>query len=780
VPLRSLASRLAAGVGLLAVLVIVLAYLAARGSISAGAERHARAELSLAESALRNALREETDRLVERARTLAGDTVVREALATRDRASLNARLENMARRMDVDVAVLEDAKGRTIAGSLPSWRAPLPRSPLLPGSRKDVAQTVVTTVSSMDVLMLAAYPVSGSTGTLAVVGTMLDEPRLRRLSEQTGVTITVARKESGRWRGLVSSGAATPQVLAPTFAGSADDLKPVDGRLALMDLVPEHPGTIIAVLEQPASVADAPFDAIHATLAAILAAGLAALVAGSLVLSRTLTRPLRDLAGAVAAIGDGRYAVAPLEHGPDEVRHLARALHEMSDQLARREQRIAALAYADTLTGLPNRNGFVQGLVDALARRRDESLVVLVMDVDRFGQINHALGMRAADAMLRGLADLLRRSAGSGMSVARIGGDEFAVLFIGSAIDEVLAWSARLEQQLRCTDLLHHKGAEVSVTSGIAACTSSTPDVASLLAAAEAALQGARQARTPRLVFDPAALQIRSERLTLLRELRNGIAGGELRLVYQPKVALRGTASSHVEALLRWRHPMRGDVPPGDFVPFAEETGFVREITGWALRSALSQLAAWDAAGYVVHAAVNVSPLDLLHPFFVERLRETALATGGRLPQLRLEITEGAVMRNPARAIEVMHALRALGVTFAIDDFGVGYSSFSQLRHLPVDELKIDRSFVAAMNDSDRDRSVVASIIDLAHRLDLEVTAEGVETSAALEALRELGCDYAQGFLAGRPRDADRLAEWLGGPPSRLTRTGRLRLIEKP
>jgi EAL domain-containing protein (putative c-di-GMP-specific phosphodiesterase class I) len=249
--------------------------------------------------------------------------------------------------------------------------------------------------------------------------------------------------------------------------------------------------------------------------------------------------------------------------------------------------------------------------------------------------------------------------------------------------------------------------------------------------------------------------------LGLLSELRRAVEEDELMLVFQPKILLRSGACDTAEALVRWRHPLRGIVTPDEFIPFAEQTGFIRSITTWVIRRALQQIVAWQAMGLTISLNVNVSTRDLTQQDLPVLVRE-ALQLFGVAPQrLCLEVTEGAIMEDPTRALAALEALHAMGVRLSIDDFGTGHSSLAYLKKLPMDELKIDRSFVMDIDENEDDDAIVRSTIDLAHNMGLSVVAEGVQSEAALQRLVALGCDEAQGYLFSRPLPAEELAHWM-------------------
>jgi EAL domain-containing protein (putative c-di-GMP-specific phosphodiesterase class I) len=314
---------------------------------------------------------------------------------------------------------------------------------------------------------------------------------------------------------------------------------------------------------------------------------------------------------------------------------------------------------------------------------------------------------------------------------------------------------------------------DVRASVGIAACPTHALDVDELLSCADMAMYHAKETRSGWAVYEEALNQHTPERLALVADLRRGIDRGELVLHYQPKIELATGRTHGVEALVRWRHPERGLMPPADFVGLSEHTGLVRPLTRWVVREALSQAGRWRAQGLELKVAVNLSIRALSRdlPTAIAALLDECGAPG---EWLELEITETTMMADPVEALAVLEALAAQGIRLSVDDFGTGYSSLGYLKRLPVQEIKIDRTFVIEMDRSPSDRAIVHSTIDLARHLGLEVVAEGVENSSVLTELRRLGCAYAQGFAISRPLEADAVPAWVATAAAAVTRAAPL------
>jgi diguanylate cyclase len=418
------------------------------------------------------------------------------------------------------------------------------------------------------------------------------------------------------------------------------------------------------------------------------------------------------------------------------------------------------MAITDSLTGLPNRRLFNDRAEQAVlrARRRGERVGLLMIDLDRFKDVNDTLGHHAGDVLLRGIARRLPPTLRESDTVARMGGDEFAVLLPGVEDAGAAEAVARtLSRAIREPITVEGLSLDTEASIGIALFPDHGEDVAELLRRADVAMYSAKADQSAHALYGPARDNYCPERLALMGELRRAMEADELVLHFQPKVDLASDDLAGVEALVRWDHPERGLLPPGDFVPFAEHTTLIKPLTLHILGRALDQCRIWEAEGRGMAVAVNVSARNLLDPDFADAVAAHLERAGVAPGRLELEITETALMANPQRALEVLQRLSAMGVSLSIDDFGSGYSSLGYLRHLPVDVLKIDASFVINMASSPADAMIVRSTIDLARNLGLKVVAEGIEDPAVYELLRDLGCDLGQGYLIGRPVAPDDL-----------------------
>ena len=426
------------------------------------------------------------------------------------------------------------------------------------------------------------------------------------------------------------------------------------------------------------------------------------------------------------------------------------------------EHEIAALH--DSLTGLPNRNLLLSRLQQSLlSARAGRKPALLMIDLDHFKEINDSLGHSAGDELLGLVATRLTNAVGPRDTVARLGGDEFAVVMDETTENDATDLAQRIADALGQSFQLDEVTLNVAASVGVAMAPEVQVDANTLIRHADLALYSAKQERGRHMVYNPDCDNHKIETPALMAELRHGIDRGELRVHFQPKVSVRTGQIIGVEALVRWQHPTRGLLAPGLFLPAVENTPLIVPLTEQVIHESLRAVAHWRRNGLPISVSVNLTARQVAN-LDLPRQLEAALAVHG-LPgdALVAEVTESCLIANPVRTRDVLNNLRSVGVGLSIDDFGTGYSSFTQLRDLPVTEIKIDKSFVTTVNGSNANAAIVKSAIDLGHNLGLHVVAEGVETHACLEVLTDMGCDVMQGYLLARPMPAGDLSGWSAG-----------------
>jgi diguanylate cyclase (GGDEF)-like protein len=435
-----------------------------------------------------------------------------------------------------------------------------------------------------------------------------------------------------------------------------------------------------------------------------------------------------------------------------------------SAQLAANE--IEHLAYHDALTGLPNRPLYLDRLIVALAQanRAGHKLAVFFLDLDRFKDINDSLGHTVGDSLLKDVADRIRGCVREGDTVARVGGDEFTLLIPKiDHVEDVAKIAQKIIDNLKVPFVVFERELFVTTSIGVSIFPGDGTDPETLVRNADTAMYRAKeQGRDNYQLYAPAMNARAVERLSLENQLRKALSQNELLLHYQPIMSADTKSVLGVEALVRWQHSERGLVPPGQFIAVAELSGLIVPIGDWVLRTACHQLKAWqERYDPDLMVAVNLSARQFQQANLVDQIREVIEESGIAPSSLELEITESNAMQNPENTMYTLRELKAIGVRIAMDDFGTGYSSLNYLKKFPIDTLKLDQSFVRDVTTDSTDAAIVGAVITMAHSLNLEVVAEGIETEAQLEFLTRQGCDRLQGYLFSRPQPVDKLEPFL-------------------
>ncbi len=454
--------------------------------------------------------------------------------------------------------------------------------------------------------------------------------------------------------------------------------------------------------------------------------------------------------------------LVPLRDEQDEVTGILGVAIDITGRKQAEEQLLYQSQH-DALTDLPNRILLMERLEQAITTsRQEEKYVALVMmDLDHFKEINDTFGHAHGDLLLQQVAERLRQSAGETATVARLGGDEFALLLAVTGKAETLQIVEKVRVSLDAEFTIRGYPLRVEASMGIALYPEHGQDALTLLRRSDMALYSAKRAHENYAFYDAANDQYSPRRLALIGALRKAITSNELILYYQPKADTRTGFVQGVEALLRWQHPIYGFLSPDLFIPLAEQTGLITPLSAWVLETALKQCREWLRSGLELSISVNLSMWnlrDVALPDTIATLLQTYCIPA---PLLCIELTESAVMADTERTLDVLSRLSALGVQISIDDFGTGYSSLFYLKRLPVNELKIDRSFVQHMSDVEADAAIVRSTVELAHSLGLHVVAEGVEDQTTWQLLRTLGCDTVQGYYMSRPLPSHDFERWL-------------------
>lgn len=457
------------------------------------------------------------------------------------------------------------------------------------------------------------------------------------------------------------------------------------------------------------------------------------------------------------------YEARIVVSGENEVLAIVRDITERKTQAAALEYQ----ALHDTLTDLPNRTLVLDRLRQAIhaAGRESKPLALLLMDLDRFKDVNDALGHHHGDQLLKQVGPRVLSVLRESDTIARLGGDEFAVLLPATDIDGATVTAQKILEALDRPFVVEGFFLEIGASIGIALFPEHGEDVDMLMRRADVAMYSAKQSSSGYAVYISEHDRHSPRRLALMGELRHAIERQEFILYYQPKVDLKTRRTIGVEALIRWKHPKHGLIPPDEFITLAEHTGFIKQLTLWVLSDALRQWRVWNQVGIDLSVAVNLSARNLQDLQMPDQFAELFRTADVEPRKLELEITESAIMADPARAMEILTRLRSKNIRFSIDDFGAGYSSLGYLKKLPIDAVKVDKSFVLGMAANADDAVIVRSTIDLAHNLGLKVVAEGVESREVLDRLVDMGCDAAQGYYLSRPISAEEMTRWLTESP---------------
>jgi diguanylate cyclase (GGDEF)-like protein len=423
--------------------------------------------------------------------------------------------------------------------------------------------------------------------------------------------------------------------------------------------------------------------------------------------------------------------------------------------------RLLGVAYEDPLTGLPNR-AYAEDHIDGLLRAPNPApFALVIVEVRNVREINAVLGHPVGDEALREVARRLRQNIDPGDLVARLTANQFLIILNGCSSERATLLARQLVGVIHAGLHLPAVSLDLQVQAGFSQHPDHGAASRELMRRAQIALEDAQGARSLVSPYRLGRDEEQRRRLQLAAGLRTAIETDALRLVFQPELQLATGAITQLEALVRWKHPVLGDLSPAEFVPIAEHTGSARHLTSWALARAVRQLAEWHGAGLDINVAVNLSAPDIMDPQLVEEVQDCLREYSVQPSRLVLEITESAVMRDAALAARHMHLLKLAGVRFAMDDFGTGHSSLSQLSRLPLDQLKIDRGFITYAHERAADATIVKSTIELAHNMGLTVVAEGVESAATVQLLRTLGCDLVQGEHISGPLDPSQVPEFV-------------------
>lgn len=733
------------------------------------AQNQMREELVVGRRVFMQLLDQQQQQLLQSATVLTADFGLLEALSVSDAATLRSALLNHSGRIEADLMVLFDLELHVRADTLKSSDHPDNNSLIgMIGSGENFTAVTDVVKSNGKLYQVVVVPVLAPEPIAWIaMGFLIDEQLAARLKAITGLDVSFVADQqllvSTLDSGLRAEVEAEVQRL-PGHVRLSGVVREVAGFSTLIHRVSGSPySEDLVVLQRSPTEAMAQFVPVRITLATLSFGALVLTIFGSVLIARRIIRPINNLAVAADLIQNGNYELEIEIEDIDEIGRLGASLQHMVSAIADREAKIKRLAFEDPSTGLPNRALFVRELDQFIkvCRRGGMTFSVVFLEVDRFKQINETLGYDAGDAVLRYVADLLPECVRESDIVACLGGELFAILLAMNTAEYVNSVTGRIEATSLRPYYFCDQPVDVSFSVGIAHYPEHATDAESLLRKSDVALEKAKRDRLGIAVYHAEHEQRHQDHLHLSGELREAVDKNQFCLYFQPKLHLQSQCVTAVESLIRWQHPVKGMIPPDHFIPFAEHTGAIRMLTAWVIEAATQQVRQWQARGLTVQVSINVSARDLLNPELPTIVERAVVKNRIRAESLCIEITESALMEDPATALATVTQLAGLGISLSIDDYGTGYSSLAYLKNLPVAELKIDREFISNMNDRPEDRAIVRSTIELAHDLNLEVVAEGVENESVINELHALGCDLVQGYFIAKPMPASEFEGWL-------------------
>lgn len=745
--------------------------------VQATVDRYVRAEvlhsITVAERVWNKLLVQNHQRLVEGAELLASDFGFRSAVASRDANTISSALQNSAYRIGASVAVLVDPQWRIKASSeeemLNASRIQALIESLAQTRAKQGNDTFLTALYEGSPTQFVIVPVRAPRVIgYVLMGFAIEPDMIAEAKDLSGVELVLMSHGQRDAVHVIASSESLKQHFLEDIPGeyfladlTLDMLIHEDTYVTIIRAQEVVGGYISLALMESLNKAKQQFSELFNQYLAITIIGLIIFAITITWLSRRVARPLEILTKATSALQQGDYDVEVSgTRREDEVGLLARSFDGMRKSIKQQQETITKLAYYDPLTGLPNRLSFRNKVANLIRCGQYASLSVITINLDRFKQVNDVLGYEMGDEILKATASrLLGISCSEHDKLARVSGDEFSVLVLPdsqAAIDVARSLLEKLNEPLE----IDHTLIDLSASIGIASWPEDAAGCDALINASQVAMYAAKNRTEDIIQYKRELMTSTPESLSLLSELRQALLNDELRVYLQPKVSTYDQQVIAAEALVRWQHPEKGLVPPYKFVPFAEQTGFIRELTKWIIRAVAKQWHDLQTDEQTFRVSINLSTRDLLASSFPEFLAKTLKEFKVPASGLCLEITESAIMDDPSFAEQTLAKLSKMGFRLSIDDFGTGYSSLGYLKRLPVNELKVDQSFVFGMIENNSDRMIVQSTIDLAHNLGLDVVAEGVETEAMYQVLTELGCEEVQGYLIGKPMPLDAFITW--------------------
>jgi diguanylate cyclase (GGDEF)-like protein len=766
---RSLRTRILTLVLGLVTLVLAAMITAIAVKAHAEVEHQVGIQLRAAAQTAREALRFRGARLAGAVDVLRSDFGFKEAVASTDAPTLLSAVENQRARINADLVIVLNPDGQSVASTLGSLSAKArgDLKDLIAGDPDgDILQLYRLIDGRPYQLVLAPVLAPEPIGWTAM-GFALDDGVAADMSRLLGVDVS-----------FVAGGEAEPAYVAtsvnrlerPPFVATsgAPNATPFiitagsDKILTWSDPIHSVNGHLTLVLQRSLASALRPYNEVRNSMFAIGALLLAVASILATLLARSTTKPIEELTKAAERLEAGDYSVEVPPASTTEMKGLASAFNAMRAAVADREATIQHQADHDVLTDLPTRPRITKVLDEILiqAQFKKQSVAICLVEIQQFQSIIGSFGHAAGDEVLSEVGrrlEALKRAD----RVGHIGTDRFVVLLDSVDRTNATHQAERLVERLRGSFDYSGVSFQLEIRVGVVLFPTDGGQAAELLQRADLALYRAKETGVIVSGYLKGDDSNHRDRLAILGELRHAIASNELELHYQPKVKASTGQLVGCEALVRWRHPQKGFIPPSDFIPHAERTGAIRALTAWVVATALRDLRHWQDAGFTIDVSINISPVDLADSGFAENIAMLLVQTGAAASHVVLEVTESGAMRDLPATLGMMEQLRVLGIRFSIDDFGTGFSSLAHLKRLPVDEVKIDRSFIKELELQGDDDLIVRSTINLGHAMNLKVVAEGVELASSWDALGRLGCDLIQGYFVSKPLPTREFTAWM-------------------
>ncbi|HEY9268805.1 MAG TPA: EAL domain-containing protein [Methylotenera sp.] len=773
---KSLKSQIAVIFLTLILAIQVITFVAIKLSIDKNARLSVSQQLEVGERIFTNLLHHNRDSLQVGAKILAADFGFKAAIASNDTETIASAILNHQSRIGADIGILSSA-----------FHDKLIISEEL--SHDDLSEQVKQVISNAEnnpkkndfiilnnqPYQLVAVPVKAPlTVGWIVMGFKINNDLALTLNKLSNLDVTfISKSDSGKWYSTASTMSAVKGAqilklsLAKLSAGVTKtemEVGGIDYGTRFVSVFNTKGQELIAVLQRSIDEATAPYQVLMLNILILSILGTLMFIVGIFYVSKIVTQPITELAETAKKLEEGDYSIHLENHREDELGKLSSAFDSMTTAIADREQSILKLAYWDEMTGLPNRSLFMRQLTDALqlSNITQEPLSVVVMNLDRFKQINNILGHEFGNKLLHAVAlKLTEGLSKESDTVYRFSGDEYALLLPDTDAHAAMNVAKSICKILEKPIQIDEQYVDTSAGIGIASFPEHAHEVNQILSYAENAMHISKLKKSGPVIFRPEFDMSSNVNLTLASELKIAINNNQLRLFIQPKIDIRTRQVSSAEALIRWIHPNRGMIFPDQFIPFAEQSGLIRDISLWMIAEAAKTQATWLMNNVDIPIAVNISARDLIDSDLANKITIILNTHQVKNNSITLEVTESSIMDDPQRSKLTLLSLANIGIKLSIDDFGTGYSSLAYLKELPVSELKIDKSFVMHIQKNENDRIIVNSTIELAHNMGLQVVAEGIENIDTWSLLNDMGCDYGQGYYITKPMPVSDFDSWL-------------------